>query len=78
MSANMLIDTGSSVSLLSKEMYETLSFRPILTNVADKLTADGEPLHVFGKSNFSFQMNGINFNHSIIIAELVVFMVYWG
>ncbi|XP_061179408.1 uncharacterized protein LOC133188032 [Saccostrea echinata] len=38
----MLIDTGSSVSLLSKEIYETLSFRPILTKVADKLTTADE------------------------------------
>lgn len=40
-----IVDTGSSVSLLSKEIYETLSFRLILTEVADTLpTADGEPL----------------------------------
>lgn len=35
---NMLVDTGSSVSLLSKEIYKTLNFRPILTEVADTLT----------------------------------------
>lgn len=48
-----IVDTGSSVSLLSKEIYETLSFRLILTEVADTLpTADGEPLCVYGKSIF--------------------------
>lgn len=71
MSTNMLIDTGSSVSLLSKEIYEILSFRPILTEVADTLTtADGEPLCVYGKSIFPLRINEIYFNHPIVIADL--------
>lgn len=70
-STNMLVDTGSSVSLLSKEIYETLSFRPILTEVADTLTtADGEPLCVYGKSIFPLRINEIYFDHPIVIADL--------
>lgn len=70
-STNMLVDTGSSVSLLSKEIYETLSFRPILTEIADTLTtADGEPLCVYGKSIFPLRINEIYFDHPIVIADL--------
>ena len=51
-STNMLIDIGSSVSLLSKEIYETLSFRPVQTEVADTLTTvEVEPLSVNRKSS---------------------------
>lgn len=67
----MLVDTGSSMSLLSKEIYETLSFRPILTEVADTVTtADGEPLCVYGKSIFPLWINQIYFDHPIVIADL--------
>ena len=52
MSTNILSDTGLSVSLLSKEIYETLSFRPLLTEVADTLTTvEVEPLRVNRKSS---------------------------
>lgn len=54
---NMLVDTGSLVSLLSKEIYETLSFRSISTKVADTLTT------AIDKGNMYFK-------HPIVNADL--------
>lgn len=53
----MLVDTGSSVFLLSKEIYETLSFRSILIEVADTLTT------AIDKGNMYFE-------HPIVNADL--------
>ena len=61
-STNILSDTGLSVSLLSKEIYETLSFRPVLTEVADTLTTvEVEHLRVNRKSSFLLRINEIDF-----------------
>lgn len=56
----MLVDTGSSVFLLSKEIYETLSFRSILTEVADTLTT----------ATYCIDKGNMYFEHPIVNADL--------
>lgn len=49
----MLEDTGSAVTLISKNVYEKLGkVKPKLTEVSTILTtADGEPMKVMGASD---------------------------
>ena len=69
---SMLIDTGSAVTLLSKDYFDELNHKQtILSDVQATLTtADGEPLKVYGKTNLSFALGGKTFSNTIIVAEL--------
>ncbi|CAC5378547.1 unnamed protein product [Mytilus coruscus] len=68
----MLVDTGSAVTLISKNVYEKLGeIKPKLTEVSTILTtADGEPMKVMGASNLLLQLNNHGFIHSAIVADL--------
>ncbi|CAC5378553.1 unnamed protein product [Mytilus coruscus] len=68
----MLVDTGSAVTLISKNVYEKLGkIKPKLTEVSTILTtADGEPMKVMGASDLLLQLNNHGFIHSAIVADL--------
>ena len=69
---DMLVDTGSAVTLISKNIYEKISnIKPKLSEVSTVLTtADGEPMKVLGASNLLLRMGSYEFNHSAIVADL--------
>lgn len=68
----MLVDTGSAVTLISKNVYEKLGkIKPKLTEVSTILTtADGEPMKVMGASDLLLKLNNHGFIHSAIVADL--------
>ncbi|CAC5394892.1 unnamed protein product [Mytilus coruscus] len=69
---NMLVDTGSAVTLISKNVFEKLGVRKSkLTEVSTILTTeDGEPMKVMGASDLLLQLNNHEFIHSAIVADL--------
>ncbi|VDI22567.1 Hypothetical predicted protein [Mytilus galloprovincialis] len=70
---NMLIDTGSAVTLISKENYDELKCdKSKLIKVTSTLaTADGEPLTVLEETKLSITLGGgKTFINSVIVAEL--------
>lgn len=72
----MLVDTGSAVTLISKETYTDLtrsvaSSSAQLTSVDTTLmTADGEAMKVYGETLVSLKVGDQEFAHSVIVAEL--------
>ncbi|XP_062598979.1 uncharacterized protein LOC134260435 [Saccostrea cucullata] len=68
----MLIDTGSAVSLISKEVLDNFDLcDQFLQRVSTELkTADGEPLQVYGQTEITFILGGREFSIPVIVAEL--------
>lgn len=66
-----LIDTGAEVSLISRKMYNSLSFPPkVNKNQKPYLqAANGESLSVVGRVNLSFKMNGLPLSHNFYVTE---------
>ena len=75
MDAYLLIDTGATVSLLSKVCYRNMfgtkhsSFEKVESNV---LSANGSPVDVYGKTSIDLVLNGTTMSHEMIIADLSV------
>ncbi|CAC5388757.1 unnamed protein product [Mytilus coruscus] len=68
----MLIDTGSAVTLISKENCDELKCNTSkLIKVTSTLaTADGEPKTVLGETKLSITLGGKIYINSVIVAEL--------
>lgn len=69
---NMLIDTGSAVTLISKEKYVELnrSFSDLSVVKSKLATADGEPLRVSGETVLPICIGDKIYTNSVIVAEL--------
>jgi len=69
----LLIDTGSAVSLINKKVYDRLAntskgkLHPVVTRLS---AADGEQIEVFGYSDFTLEIEGRTFEQSLIVASL--------
>ncbi|KAJ8316618.1 hypothetical protein KUTeg_005830 [Tegillarca granosa] len=68
----MLVDTGSSVTVLSKDLFDKLEGGHLeLCNVASRLvTADGGPLKIYGRNKLKISLGTHEFVQSVIIAEI--------
>lgn len=69
---NMLVDTGSAVTLVSNTVFEKLGhaknkLKPVSTALT---TADGDVMNVIGASHLSFSLSNHLFEHSAVVADL--------
>ena len=68
---SFLIDTGSTVSVLSDKVVEMIGRTSDLKPLVEKLTtASGEQLELKGKLDLDFQIEHLNFSQSFIVAEI--------
>lgn len=66
-----LVDTGSSLSLVSENIFESHPEHLILEELDTSLTtADGDLLSVQGKTNVTLSFGGHEFNTSVVVAKL--------
>ena len=67
----LLVDTGSAVSLISKQTFDVLNVPVDSGEVpADFRTASGSPMTVFGVVTLEFAIESRLFEHPFVIAEL--------
>ncbi len=65
-----LIDTGSELTLLNKNIYDKLLVKPkIEKNKLMLQSANGSDITVLGKINLDFKIQGLKFNHTFIVVE---------
>lgn len=68
---NVLVDTGSVASILSKNVFMTLKNRPTLVETDSSLTAaDGGSLNILGTVDLQFRLGNGSFCHEFIVAEV--------
>lgn len=68
-----LVDTGATVTIVSKCMIaDVLSDKPLSKLSTDILIADGTPLKVYGTQEVQFSIQGMLFDHTIVVADLNV------
>jgi hypothetical protein len=75
MDAYLLIDTGATVSLLSKVCYGNMfgtKYRSVEKVESDVLSANGSPVDIYGKTSIDLVLNGTTMSHEMIIADLSV------
>jgi hypothetical protein len=75
MNAYLLIDTGATVSFLSKVIYGNMlgTKKGLVENVeSDVLSANGSPVDVYGKKSIDLVLNRTTMKHEMIIADLSV------
>jgi hypothetical protein len=75
MDTYLLIDTGATISLLSKVCYGNMfgtKHRSVEKVECDVLSANGSPVDVYGKTSIEFVLNGTTMSHEMIIADLSV------
>ena len=70
--ANLLIDTGATVTLVSSKLFKTMSHASLSPSQRDILTANGETLHVFGKTMLDIQIDGFKCNNIAVVADINV------
>ena len=67
----LLIDTGSPVSVLNKTQFDTLGLQSNLENVDSALyTANGNPLDVYGKQSLEIVVGNHKFEQVFIIGNV--------
>jgi hypothetical protein len=68
----MLVDTGSAVTLISKETYEQLRNKPVLRPINSTLrTAGGEAMTLYGEiNNLELGLQNQVYGQGIIVAAL--------
>lgn len=66
---DLLVDTGSSVTIVSKEIYDQINC-PLYSVTSTLVTADGEPLKVFGMAELPLMVGGKSFINPVVVAEL--------
>ena len=70
----MLIDSGSSSSFISNELYETLRLSSSNLNFkkfnGDFKTANGSPLNIIGSINLEFFLGELSFIHEFYVADI--------
>ena len=68
---DMLVDTGSSFTLISEEIFRSLPNKHTLQELRTPLsTADGNPLSVQGQTEICMSLNGHNLTTSVVVANL--------
>ncbi|CAG2194550.1 unnamed protein product [Mytilus edulis] len=70
--AKMLIDTGATVSLISKKLFDRMGSHVLSPMDRDILTTNGSPLIVFGKTIIDIEINGDVCSNIAVIADLNV------
>ena len=66
----MLIDTGAKITLISKEMFDKIAEKPLLSECDSKLyTANGTSLTVLGQAAFNIKLNDHTFVHTVLVIE---------
>lgn len=69
--AQFLIDTGATVSIVSSKYFDTLKQKPTLSKYDRKITsANGSHLLVTGKGSFAFEMGDSVFPVDAIVADI--------
>lgn len=64
------MDTGASVSLMHRRVYDSLKDKPKLYHKSASLqTVNGQPLHLDGCADVSFEMQGIKLSQSFYIVR---------
>ena len=69
---NMLVDTGSPVTIISSDMIGMLGVRPSDLSRADKTlhTADGNQMNVKGKIKCKMKINDFSTEYPVVFAQL--------
>ena len=68
---SFLIDTGSTVSVLSSKVVSMIGQTTDLQPIVEKLmTANGEQLKLSGKLDLKFQLEHLDFSQMFIVAEI--------
>ncbi|VDI78822.1 Hypothetical predicted protein, partial [Mytilus galloprovincialis] len=70
--AKMLIDTGATVSLISKKMFDSMKSQVLSPMDREILTANGSPLILFGKTIIDIDLNGHVCSNIAVVADLNV------
>ena len=73
MPVDLLIDSGSDVTLIDVEVYNQIpeSVRPLLTETETNLsTASGSPMTMSGQARFELQLGNSEWSYPFIVAEL--------
>ncbi|CAG2193408.1 unnamed protein product [Mytilus edulis] len=70
--AKMLIDTGATVSLISKKMFDSMKSQVLSPMDREILTANGSPLILFGKLLIDIDLNGHVCSNIAVVADLNV------
>ena len=66
-----LVDTGSSLSFISEDVFDSLPVHLVLTELDTVLTtADGDILSVQGKTNVTLLFGSHEFSQSVVLAKL--------
>ena len=73
----LLIDTGATVSIISKCVYEQLCDVDSNENTLSKvkrsiLSANNEPLNVYGERHFDIELGSMLHKHKFIVADVTV------
>lgn len=66
----MLVDTGSAVTLLSKQIFDSLRNVELENESSILTTADGEPMTVIGRCTMNLCIANDEFSQSVMVADL--------
>ena len=75
MDTYLLMDTGATVSILSRACYENIQGygNYMLESInKDVFSANGSLLRIYGKVSIKFMLNGIPMHHEMIVADVSV------
>ena len=68
---DMLVDTGATVSLVDKKVYDLVKTGCPLRKVKSRLIADnGESLQVYGETCLELMLQGHLVKHNVIVCDL--------
>ncbi|VDI22073.1 Hypothetical predicted protein [Mytilus galloprovincialis] len=70
--AKMLIDTGATVSLISKQIFDSMHSHVLSPMDREILTANGSPLVLFGKTIIDIELNGYVCSNIAVVADLQI------
>ena len=71
MPVDMLVDTGATVSLVDKKVFDLVKSGRALRKVKGRLiAANGESLQVYGESCLKFMLQGHLVKHDVIVCDL--------
>jgi predicted aspartyl protease len=72
LNANMLVDTGTTVTLVSVKLFESMT-SPVLTEMKREIvTASGSKINVLGKTIIDIDINGNVCSNVAIVADINV------
>ena len=71
MPLDMLVDTGATVSLVDKKVFDLATKKRSLLKVKRRLiAANGESLQVYGETNLKIMLQGHLVTHDVIVCDL--------